>query len=86
MTLPEMLGLLGAFLGTILGIALGLIFGLAWWTIGTAAAGFLLGWGAGVGIAVSPFMDRLLQKSWKQERKRFEAEPSASADADKPRR
>ena len=85
MTLPEMLGLLGAFLGTILGIALGLIFGLAWWTIGTAAAEFLLGWGAGVGIAV-PFVDHLLQKSWKQERKRFEAEPSASADADKPRR
>ena len=28
MTLPEMLGSLGAFLGTILGIALGLIFGL----------------------------------------------------------
>ena len=84
MTLPEMLGSLGAFLGTILGIALGLIFGLAWWTIGTAAAGFLLGWGAGVGIV--GLVDRLLQKSWKQERKRFEAEPSASADADKPRR
>ena len=85
MTLPEMLGSLGAFLGTILGIALGLIFGLAWWTIGTAAAGFLLGWGAGAGIA-SPFVHLLLYKSWKQERKRFEAEPSASADADKPRR
>lgn len=74
MTLPEMLGMIGALLALVAGVIIGFVLHLGWWICATGLAGLVIGWVCGAIIA--PFVDVHLKRTWdcEQSRKKDQAD------------